>query len=509
MHVVPQTILKICKNIGWTSDRKHVRLFNNRSQQTAYVDSKTAYTFNNFTYIREQNVIRVPVNAEQLYSCNYIAFYNAGFGTKWFYAFIKDVKYVNNVTAEISFELDDFQTWWFDVNIGACYVEREHVADDTIGSNIVEEDIGTGELCVHTLYHYYFGDFDEGESSYKLAIQIKPTLMGDLLGGQDVVNYESHEEQIIPTTLSAYFADVGDINTYLKNSSYTGEEVTNCYLYPESFEDSSPTKSVRVDNKGIKRPTSYLYYNASGSYVPKNNKLLCYPYTKLIVRSTDGHSKEFKWENTLNGYVNFSMRFNWANKPSCVLKPDSYQNVGVMSEGHEFDIPLNEFPTVSLSQYEALNMKNIYSGGVNIAKNIASAFVDPIGSIGRIATGVTDMAMGLATDSGTDTVQTCGDNLNLKYRTIGFEFIVMGIKGQNAKVIDSYLTRFGYRVNVIKVPELTSRKSFNFVKTNECEVTGNAPASAIESIQNMFNNGITLWHINDIGNFNADNSIVP
>ena len=83
----------------------------------------------------------------------------------------------------------------------------------------------------------------------------------------------------------------------------------------------------------------------------------------------------------------------------------------------------------------------------------------------------------------------------------------MGITGENAQAIDNYLTRFGYKVNVIKVPELTSRKYWNYVKTRECEIGGNAPAETLKKIQEIFNAGVTLWHIDNVGSFSDDNPI--
>lgn len=56
--------------------------------------------------------MRVEKKAEDLYDCNYLAFQNTSFGSKWFYAFITSVEYVNNITSEITFEIDVLQTYF-------------------------------------------------------------------------------------------------------------------------------------------------------------------------------------------------------------------------------------------------------------------------------------------------------------------------------------------------------------------------------------------------------------
>ena len=79
----------------------------------------------NYTYIRKENKIRVEATADTLFDCNYIMWQNPSFGTKWFYAFIIDVEYLNNETAEITFEIDEMQTWYFGYTIKQSFIERK------------------------------------------------------------------------------------------------------------------------------------------------------------------------------------------------------------------------------------------------------------------------------------------------------------------------------------------------------------------------------------------------
>lgn len=511
MIVAPQSRLCIMRGIPWTNDYKHTRLFNNESQQNTYMIEKTVREFGNFTYIREQNVIRIPANAEDLYNCNYLRYMNETFGVKWFYAFITDVKFVNPETAEISFEIDEFQTWWFNVNVGHCYVEREHVADDTIGLHVVDEGLGTGELTPQIVYERYWKkdpfSHESKDAGYDLVVQAKPTLLGDFLG-EDPFDWQ--EKQIVPLTYRiADPSDANALNTWVKQVTLTGYEIGDAYMIPEEFYTQSDevdlTKSEMIGH-GLERPTSFDW-NASIRdrlpYVPKNNKLFTYPYTKLVVTNSEGNKQEYRWENTPEGVVTFKLIANIFNNPSCSLLATNYYD----KSGQRFnDLPINEFPKVALTQYGNLAPKNL----VNSISRIGGAFITGGGFAGsqEVINGVT----GLATDTGDRNVYTAGDNMLLNARMIGYVFYVMSITAQNAKVIDDYLTRFGYKVNTIKVPELTSRKRWNFVKTKECEIhaksNNGAPTSALQRIQDAFNSGITLWHVNDVGDFDGDNGIV-
>ena len=501
MFVTPTSNVSILKAISWNLDRKHVRVFAGATAKTAlynYMVFHAKYSYTDFTYVREQQAIRVPRKLDDLYDCNYIMYQNEGFGNKWFYAFITGKKFYNSEMTEISFEIDDFTTWFYDCNVPTCYVEREHVADDTIGAHTLDEGLGTGELVPIETYNRFWdkqlSNPDPWGRGFNLVLQVKPTLAGALMIGDGL---QWNESQITPIQDTFDIDDatsIANIRTFIHNYSLTGCEISRGYMYPKEFDDGN--KAIDVSGNGIKRPTKYYYYfkETTDSYTPKNNKLFTYPYTKLVVSTHEGKSKEYKWENTTTGKVDFRLIMNKTNVPSCALYPTNlFSTVATTKLCNTDAVTINEFPEVNLGQY-----KNLLENGINLASSLAT---------GNFL-GVISNATGLATQTQNKDNSTTGNNLALKYRHIGFTFQVMGLTAENAKIIDSYLSRFGYKVNQIKVPELYSRKSWNYVKTKEIDISGNIPADSAQAINDMFNSGVTLWHINDVGNFSADNSIV-
>ena len=198
-------------------------------------------------------------------------------------------------------------------------------------------------------------------------------------------------------------------------------------------------------------------------------------------------------------YIDFRLLMNISNKPQCTLYPKDYmghsEQVPANSVTNIQAISINNFPEVTLTQYESMNAKNVFD---NIMSWIS---LNPAKAIG-------DSVLDLATDTGNKPNCTIGDNVAFKWRHVGYTFQVMCITGENAKIIDDYLHRFGYKVNEIKVPELFSRKNWNYVKTKEIDLGGNIPADSAKVIAEMFNSGVTLWHINNVGNFDGDNPIV-
>ena len=90
-----------------------------------------------------------------------------------------------------------------------------------------------------------------------------------------------------------------------------------------------------------------------------------------------------------------------------------------------------------------------------------------------------------------------------------FHFYKMSIKQEYAKIIDEYFDMFGYKVNDVKVPNITGRQNWNYVKTINCNFSGNIPQTDLNIIKTIFDNGITLWHNpSTIYNYNNSNNIV-
>ena len=77
--------------------------------------------------------------------------------------------------------------------------------------------------------------------------------------------------------------------------------------------------------------------------------------------------------------------------------------------------------------------------------------------------------------------------------------------------VDQYFKKYGYRYNKYdKLGEhMNSRKYYNFVKTNSCNIaSAKVPLIHMNEIKEIFNRGTTIWHIDngaEVGNYNVDN----
>lgn len=158
MAVTPQTNVKLLQ-VPINLDNKNQITFSNSTDQFNYFNSLPKLESSNFSFQRKDNIIRWPGHVDNLMYYNYCMYQNENYGTKWFYAFITDMRYVNDNMTEITIATDVFQTWQFNLNYKKMFVEREHVNDDAIGLHTVPETLETGDYIIDEIIR--FSDFDE------------------------------------------------------------------------------------------------------------------------------------------------------------------------------------------------------------------------------------------------------------------------------------------------------------------------------------------------------------
>ena len=91
----------------------------------------------------------------------------------------------------------------------------------------------------------------------------------------------------------------------------------------------------------------------------------------------------------------------------------------------------------------------------------------------------------------------------------------MSITADFAQRIDQFFSRYGYATNKLKLPNQTGRATFNYVQIGAGENIGfsgntiSVPPEAMETINRVYQAGVTIWHNHDnIGNFDLTNNIV-
>lgn len=508
MYPAPSTIVKLLSNIPWDNTYNDVLTFGSLSEQTLYFNSKATFTFTNFTYQRynpdrgQIAAIRIPILADTLYRCNYLMFQNSAHGNKWFYAFIRELNYINESVTEIIYELDIMQTWKFDYTIKECFVEREHTNDDSIGSNLVDENLELGDYVMGN--PFVMPQFSPSNS--KICVLASFDSMLQPSQGRKYANVYSGLSINI-------FDSVEDVQAFLKDVDFGGKTdgIVSIFQYPAAFISDDP-RAIPIEI------TKSKHYSSIDGYVPRNNKLFTYPYNFLYVTNNNGNTAEFKWEFFETNPVVVTVFGALTPNPQFVLAPNNYK----LTTGTSGDFNINEMITLEGFPQCAFT-SDVYK--VYLAQNATQlrtmAVTEGLKAIGNVASldagGLFNQAANIAhtlakiNDIKVLPQQAKGNQTGNTVYAMGmnsFALFDAYITRKYARIIDDYFDMYGYATHLVKKPNVVGRKSWNYVKCINAQIKGNIPANDLSRINQVFNDGCTFWHTDDIGNYSLDNSIV-
>lgn len=530
-YIAPNSTVEFFSNVGLNNNYDDTLYFASISAKDSYFSGLTKLaTATAMTYNREQRgYIRVELPMSRLLSASYMRFKNTSFENKWFYAFVKNVEYINNQCTQINFEIDVLMTWMGNFTLGQCFIERQHTVDDAIGANIADEGLNLGLYVCEDTDYYSLGD--PVVMMYKSYNKDKG----------DVRPSVKQQGTYNPLATYSYFLDdtnLGLLETKLNDlvSDNRIDEIVTMKLVPSKFVTNG--SDVPWFNKNISKP----YSNIGGStYVPRNKKLYTYPFKYLKVENEEGQSTVYKYEyfNTLpdqesTGNCEFQIR-GIANSPQVAIMCTPLRYNG-MDADYDQSINMTNFPSLAWNvdtykAYLAQRDSTIY--GEMLASTIAGASSGvlsgaihggPGTAIAGAVTGASSGFIGGSKQLLSDTInemmkgsiptrmpdQTRGRaesdimmQSGLKY----FWFRKMSITKNYAMMIDSFFDMYGYAIRQHGIPNMNARPHWTYVKTIGCLVEGAIPADDASTIEDIFNKGVRFWkNLNEMGNYSLNNA---
>ena len=308
----------------------------------------------------------------------------------------------------------------------------------------------------------------------------------------------------------------------------------------------------------IQRPKYLCGYDSAdrNTYIPKNNKLLTYPYVSFEINGY-GERNELKYENwsTEQPRVFICSKFL---PGSCIFVfPENYEGVrynydaGVASQPlpilpytidkfkNEYNATINSRTAAVTSLTETSISNGIYSvlggaAGIGAAAGRTTKSINPVGEQGPLPlnqatkysmTG--SMAGGIAksaVDGGQGLTgalmsyhqgmrefeaqlrdvenrplaianQNAAPSLPALNSNSAAPYIVWkSIRKEFAQKIDDFFTRYGYKVSKYKEVDIHTRPVYNFLKCNQARVEGSIPNEDLMQIKTILEKGITFWH---------------
>lgn len=496
------------------NDYKDTLYFTSKEAQTTYFLSKTKEKGEDFTYQRKDKKIRFPLDFDEVVGCNYVMYKNASHTSKWYYAFITDIEYINDGLTDVFIDTDVMQTWMFDYTVKSSFVEREHCTDDTIGLHTVPEGLEMGEYIIATK-----------TKDSKLAVGSK-LLMGSTLTPGEVAKSIGGIYNGLYSGVKYYALDNENLSSSLKAIADKDESaISSLFLAPDFLYNSTGGVVAESD-----APVSYEFnvnkvYGFEG-YTPKNNKLRTSPYCYLLVSNGNGGVAKYNYEHFSAGLCTFKVY--GVLTPGCSIRliPQNYKGV---IEPETEGLNLGKYPQCNWATDQYTNW--LTQNGVNIATSLINAGVSAVGgamvggAVGGIGAVPGAIAGGLSGLTGIATTlnevhkaemvapqvsgnTNCGDIVAQKGDNT-FTYYNMTIRKEFAQIIDNYFSMFGYKTHRVKVPAKAHRKNYWYTKTIDVNINGGIPMKDLQKIKGVYNKGVTFWrNADNIGNYSVDNSIV-
>lgn len=550
----PQTDVYLLKCPLEISDVNQLT-FSNATAQYNYFSNLPKLTVDDFTYQRKDNTIRFPGHFDDLIGYNYVMYRNDAFSNKWFYAFVTGMEYLNDNVVAISIKTDVWQTYQFDLEYKRVFVEREHVNDDSIGANTVPESVELGEYQIVDLRNSPMYESGTPYQDWMVCF-----VVSKYPNNITSINGESTQIGGVFTSLKFFATKPGNvaktmIDIYNNDSSTTSDAIVNLYMIPSCCVNINwdtgnlATGGLPTSVNGNSLYPIYNYYESdeyqlqqpsvlSGEYVPVNKKLFTYPFSFFYVSNKVGedvvyHYEDFPVEN-IQGNTARTITYKKALVPSASLSAKLYftkyknytDSTPYGTKMYNYGVNFPKIPVCAWTTDYYTNW--LTQNGVNVAVNAVGSITSSAIGLGASlltgnAMGTISSGIGLATSIGntigeihkaqTTPPQAHGDintgDFQFCFQRSSISFYQMSVKPEMARIIDNYFSCYGYKVNRVKIPNITGRRNWNFVKTQGCYIKANIPQEDLQEIKSMFDNGITLWHnANTFMDYSQNNDII-
>ena len=501
----------------------------------------------NYSFLRPTGSIMAGFTYSQCLQANYIAFQNPDYSNKWFFAWIDDVIYKGDKNTEITFTIDAWSTWFDKWQKKVCFINRQHVNNDTIGLHTIPENLDVGEVIQENItedlaYGNDFGYWIAVASNWKIKDGSTGTEALESNKGTQNSGITVYDNTVFGTQL--FFFHITDLSSFadlvllLLRTNADGhiEDVQNIFILPnvaiEQSKLTQHTASVGGQNFSFytmgydltpkKFNTEINKITSFSDYIPKNNKCFVYPYNYIFVSNNQGSNNIYKYEDFNTEKCIFENQFSIAIGGSGRIVPKNYKG---MATNDDEALALGKYPTCAWSSDAFTNW--LTQNSVNMAVSLgltAGAIAGTIATGGATAPALAGAVMSVAGNIG-NTIgqfyqasllpninggQANGDVIWACNRNV-FSFRQMRVKTEYLKIIDDYFTRFGYAVKSLAMPNITGRQYWNYVEIGASEEIGygEVPSKFMDIINNACRRGVTIWHNHaNVGNYSLNNTIV-
>jgi len=340
----------------------------------------------------------------------------------------------------------------------------------------------------------------------------------------------------MPSTISYGGGNTPDVITFPKNEN----EFSEAWI-GSGFDQAS---LLYVNKMTYFEPYKFVLGQSKydGFTNVTESKLLMYPYAMTVLDDFRGNRVTYKNEYIkskelsiiMKGSLGLSNKVTYAvetyNYSGASHSADKFSNEFALISNPANDIPiLNDFLAAFLqgnrNSIETQKSSIVWNGvmgaiGSSIGAGASAASGNAIGAVA----GTTDIVKGAGnsvlemqsiqskikdidnippqiTKMGSNTAYDFGNRYN------GLYVMKKHIKHEYRMILNDFFKMFGYKTNEVKIPNFRTRMNWNYVQTLNCNILGDFNNEDIAELKAIFDNGITLWHTDDVGNYDLTNEV--
>lgn len=515
------------------------------------------------------SVLNIEARWDDIKDCDYLRLqlYSTDLRLPTRYYVVNDVVMITTKTAQLSMSLDPLNSSGGinSIQVISGWTERLMVSEDTFGYwNATEDFLPSEPLVVHKSEVFFtktgdphtfaastvnLVDLGDGADDYVsdsgliVTVPSIPTI--NFSGYFTMRLYESNRIKTLPNIRLFDLTDA-TVQSGIRQVRSLGIEgaIVDTFAIDKDWTNyepipGNPAPSGLVSVLRYFRASSpeFAYNFSYGTIL--NNKSFSGQFNKYtLISLVTGDSITFDMEDIYKGSESMTPTVAGFADPSPGGRPYArFTHVkGITFEDSPFQdcvkgatwekVPITY--TAQSSQYQA-DIRQKFSNtryDVNMLTNIFSG----LSSIGGIGTGEgVGGAVGALQSGINNTINNLESTANYQiskevvtpetyfpndpslqqYYGNAFVLIKTGLSHQDRSRFDTYLNMYGYHIEVdFRIEQLSSRQNFNFIKTNNANVRGTMGLRINRQINEMFDNGIRLWHKKpEVGMLRSENPV--
>lgn len=383
-----------------------------------------------------------------------------------------------------------------------------------------------------SMYYTPFIPFDVSKSGSNITIQNGVSFVG--IGGQDCLKVDnaywgSSDVEIYQNMFSAFPSYT---ESKLYSYPYSLIEITNLKGETTTLKMSNFTPTISDKNKLILNimssistsPKTAIYpsYYLNSTNIPYFDDFTCGiidnticdipiidDYTASYLqanRNSIALTNKYAMDNAKRGVVQNNQVNKWQNQMTSTEQ--KYMEFDANAQMIDSLLKMNIGSTFG-SMNNLMRSYDLSEGqraGYNLNNQIANEnlMINAEQQIGLTNAKLEDI------NNIPPTISNLGNNalFDLGNKVNGVYVICKTIRDEYSERLETYFKMFGYKVNTLEIPNTKSRESFNYIKTIDAKINGNIPNNYLNVLKGIFDKGVTIWHTNDVGNYDVANSEV-